>query len=728
MSLKQTKRVWHNNVFLLGVIFTSLTLGLILIWFSTLSLPEFSTLYERRVAQSTKIYDRTGKTLLYSVYKNKQRTVVPTEAIGVPVRNATIAIEDSDFYEHRGVTIKSIIRAFFANLRSGERTQGGSTITQQVIKNSLLSTEKTYTRKIKEAILAIKLERVMSKEDILTLYLNENPYGGSIYGIEEASLSYFGKPAADLTLAESAYLAALPQAPSRYSPYGDNIDLLEERKNLVLNRMAELNFINEAERDAAKKETVLFLPPKNQGLAPHFVAYVRAILEGTYGADAIETEGLKVITTLDADLQVKAEKVVYEYATRNGENFNAKNAALVALDPRTGEILTMVGSRDFFDLENEGNFNVVTAKRQPGSAFKPFVYATLFKKGYTPETVFFDVPTQFSTSCGPYEKGDNCYNPGNFDDKFRGPMTIREALAQSINIPAVKALYLAGINDSIETARDMGITTLTNTARYGLTLVLGGGEVTLLELTNAYGVFAQDGNLTPYESIVRIEDKDGKIIYESQPDTRSVLDPNIARQINSILTDNQARIPTFGTNSPLMFPGREVAAKTGTTDGYRDFWIVGYTPNLVVGAWAGNNDQNDQVAQKIAGLVVAPLWRAFMDQALPKFPNEDFSKPEIGDRSVLKPVMRGIWLGGETIATDRRNGQPATNETPPEEKEEKLVQGVHSILYWVDKQNPLGDKPSNPDNDPQFKLWEPPIRDWANSRGLIDGLVSNVTN
>jgi membrane peptidoglycan carboxypeptidase len=245
---------------------------------------------------------------------------------------------------------------------------------------------------------------------------------------------------------------------------------------------------------------------------------------------------------------------------------------------------------------------------------------------------------------------------------------------------------------------------------------------------NAYGAFAQDGNLTPYESILRIEDKDGKVIYESEPKTRNVLDPNVVRQINSILTDNIARIPTFGTNSPLMFPGREVAAKTGTTDGYRDFWTIGYTPNLVVGAWAGNNDQGDKVAQKIAGLVVAPLWRAFMDQALPKFPNEDFPKPEIGDRSTLKPVMRGIWLGGETIVTDRRTGQPATDTTPPEEKEEKLIQGVHDILYWVNKENPLGDKPSNPDNDPQFKLWEPPVRDWAAAHGLVDGVISGVPN
>lgn len=712
------KSLWRGNTALLVSSLLAISLALFLLWISSLSLPDFSTLYERRVAQSTKIYDRTGKVLLYNVYKNKQRTVISSADISPFIKNATIAIEDSEFYQHHGVRPTSIIRALFADIKSGDKSQGGSTITQQVIKNALLSNEKTLTRKIKEAILALKLERVMSKDDILTLYLNESPYGGSIYGIEEAALSFFGKHAKDIDLAEAAYLAALPQAPTFYSPYGKNKDALEKRKNLVLSRMVELGFIKKEEATSAEKEKVTFLPPSERGIrAPHFVQYIREQLEDEYGTDAVETEGYKVITTIDATMQEKAEATVKEYGDINEKNFNAKNAGLVAMDPKTGDILAMVGSRDYFDLEHEGNFNITLAKRQPGSAFKPFVYATLFKKGYTDSTVLFDVPTQFSTTCDAYGKGSNCYMPQNYDDKFRGPMTIREALAQSINIPAVKALYLAGINDSIETARDMGITTLTDPKRYGLTLVLGGGEVTLLEMTNAYGVFAQDGVFHPHRGILEIQNAKGETIYQAENSERQALDTNIARTITSILSDNVARIPTFGTNSPLMFSGREVAAKTGTTDDYHDVWVIGYTPNVVVGAWAGNND-NTPIAKKIAGLVIVPMWRNYMDKILPELPNESFNRPEIGDTSTLKPVFRGIWQGGVSQIIDKTTGLPATETTLPENKEEKITPEIHSILYWVNKNDPLGPAPSNPSNDPQYNLWETPIQVWAKSNGF----------
>lgn len=708
---------WRGNTALLISALIAISLAVFLLWVSSLSLPDFNTIYERRVAQSTKIYDRTGKILLYNVYKNKQRTAVSGADISPFIKNATIAIEDSEFYQHHGIRPTSIIRAFLANIKAGDEVQGGSTITQQVIKNALLSNEKTLTRKIKEAILALKIERVMTKDEILTIYLNESPYGGSLYGIEEASLSYFGKEAKDVTLAQAAYLAALPQAPSRYSPYGNNKEDLEKRKDVVLDRMAELNFITKEEAVSAKKEKVVFLPQSERGIrAPHFVMYIRGQLEEKYGADAIETQGFKVITTIDATMQEKAEKVVSDYGKTNERDFNAKNAGLVAIDPKTGDILAMVGSRNYFDFENEGNFNITLAKRQPGSAFKPFVYATLFKKGYTDSTVLFDVPTQFSTTCDAYGNGTGCYMPQNFDDNFRGPMTIREALAQSINIPAVKSLYLAGIDNSIETARDMGITTLTNSSRYGLTLVLGGGEVELLEMTNAYGVFAQDGTYNPHRGILSIEDSKGKSVYKSELSPRQALDTNIARTITSILSDNNARIPTYGANSPLLFTDREVAAKTGTTDNYRDVWVIGYAPNIVVGAWAGNND-NTPIAKKIAGLVIVPLWRAYMNAVLPELPNESFNRPEIGDTSSLKPVFRGSWQGGVSQTIDKTTGLPATELTLPENKEERLVSEVHSILYWVNKNDPLGPAPSNPDNDSQFNLWETPVRAWALSHG-----------
>ena len=387
-----------------------------------------------------------------------------------------------------------------------------------MVKKGLLTKEKTIARKLKEWVLALKLEQVASKEKILELYLNEIPYGGSVYGIEEASRVYFGKKASGLTLAESAYLAALPQAPTYYSPYGNNKEKLSERKNLVLKRMNEEHFITEEEYQSALSEDVVFAPYKEENIkAPHFVFYVIENLEKKLGKETVESGGLKVITTLDYELQKKAEEIVRTYSKENITRFNAKNAGLVALDPKTGQILVMVGSRDYFDLEHEGNFNVtISPNRQPGSAFKPFVYETAFEKGFTPETVVFDLETQFDINCDTEGKPREgvpedyaCYTPKNYDGVFRGPITLREALAQSINIPSIKTLYLAGLKDSLRTAQKMGITSLVDINRYGLTLVLGGGEVSLLEMTGAYGVFANEGKKNPTVSIIEVSDKNG---------------------------------------------------------------------------------------------------------------------------------------------------------------------------------------------------------------------------
>ncbi len=697
-------------------------LGIITFWISTFKMPDLKSFEERTISQSTKIYDRTGEILLFDVNQDIKRKVIPFEDISENARNAVIAIEDASFYSHGGIKLTAILRAIFNNLTGG--SGGGSTITQQVIKNSLLTSEKAISRKMKEWVLAIRLEKVMSKNDILSVYLNENPYGGSIYGIEEASNTFFNKNASDLTLAEAAYLAAIPNAPTYYSPYGNNKDKLDERKNLVLEKMLEKNLIDEKEYTEAKAEKVVFLARQGNSLkAPHFVDYIRQYLENKYGEKIVREDGLKVITTLDYSLQTIAEEVLKKYALENEKNFNAENAALVAIDPATGQILTMVGSRDYFDKEIDGNFNVALAHRQPGSTFKPFVYATAFSKGYTPETVVFDLPTEFQTTCSPqgYPLGNNsaddCYMPENYDSKYLGPITLRNALAQSRNIPSIKTLYLAGIKDSLDTARNMGITSLGDKNQYGLTLVLGGGEVSPLELTSAYGVFANAGIKNHYSSILRIENANGEILEETSLRPERVITEEISNKISDILSDNVARIPAYGTNSPLYFSGRDVAVKTGTTNDFRDVWIVGYTPNLVVGAWAGNND-NSSIEKKVAGLVIAPMWRAFMDEALPSFPKQYFTEPEPALTEV-KPVFRGIWQGYDFFTIDKISKKLATDMTPEETKEEIFIPNVHSILYWVDKNNPWGAVPENPANDPQFLLWEYPVQKWLQTQNLL---------
>ena len=710
---------------ILAILFFSLS-GIFIVWMANLKIPDFTAFDKRKVSQSTKIYDKTGKILLYDIHQNIKRKIVPYDEISKDIKNATVAIEDSDFYNHYGVKPLAFLRAVFVNLSSGEFSQGGSTITQQVVKNSILTTDKTITRKIKEWILAIKLERVMTKEQILSIYLNESPYGGTVYGVEEASQRFFGKKASEVTLAEAAYLAALPQAPSLYSPYGANKDKLDERKNLVLSRMVELNFITQKQADIAKKEKVVFIQSdSNTGIkAPHFVEYVRSYLENKYGKEEVETGGLKVTTTLDWDLQKQAEETVDKFGKENEEKFNAKNAGMIGIDPKTGQILVMVGSRDYFDTKNDGNFNVTLGHRQPGSSFKPFVYATAFKKGYTPDTVLFDLETEFQTTCTPEGEPiapeinpEDCYMPKNYDDKFRGPINLRNALAQSINIPAIKLLYLAGINDSIQTARDMGITGLADANRYGLTLVLGGGEVTLLDMASAYSVFANDGIRNPNTPILKIEDSTGKVLEEFSSKETRVLDADVARNISDILSDWNAKEPAYGASSPLKFDNRQVASKTGTTNDTRDAWVIGYTPNFTLGVWVGNND-NTPMVKKVAGMITAPMWRNFFDKVLTILPDERFQKPVNTDYNNLKPILRGDWKGGVEYIVDKVSGKLATEYTPEEMKEKRTITDVHSILYWVNKKDPLGPKPENPQYDPQFNLWETAVRNWAQIQGI----------
>jgi len=702
-------------------------------WVATLKIPDAGSLNDLKIAQSTKIYDRTGKIILWDIHNDIQRTVVPLADISRHIKNAAIAIEDSSFYQHRGIDFSGILRATMVNLKSGQLSQGGSTISQQLVKNTLLTTDKTFARKIKEIILTLKIEKKLSKDKILELYLNAVPYGGSNYGIESASRNFFGKNASNISLAEASYLASLIKAPTYYSPYGNHQEELAKRKDFVLSKMAALGFITPEEAESAKKEKVVFINKgQNSIKAAHFSVYIRSYLEEKYGKDVVEQGGLKVITTINYPLQQKAEELAAKYAKENKEKFNASNNSIVAIDPKTGQILVMVGSKDYFNQEDQGNFNVALAHRQPGSSIKPFVYAAAFKKGYSPNTIVFDVQTEFNPSCldkyatsslpaeeagSSSSKKDECYMPENYDHNYRGPVTLREALAQSLNVPSVKTLYLAGIRDSLDTMKDMGIASLTDPDRYGLTLVLGGGEVSLLEMTSAYSVFANNGIRNPSVGILKIEDKSGNVLEEYRDESKQVLDKNIALLISDVLSDNKARTPAFGAISPLYFPDRPVAAKTGTTNDYKDAWVLGYTPNIAVGAWFGNND-NTPMEKMVAGFIVAPMWNEFLTEVFKDLPKEYFEKPK--NLKGNKPFLNGQWLGGQIYLVDKISGKLATEFTPPELVQEKVLTQIHSILYWLDKNNPSGSRPASPENDSQFRMWEIPVRRWAESANIKD--------
>lgn len=715
-KMLENRRLVRNAVLFASAVYFILA-GFTVIWLASLKIPDFNSFEERKVINSTKIYDRTGQILLYDINRDLKRTSIPFADMGVNIKNATVAVEDSEFYNHSGIRFLSIFRATVLAKITGKKITGGSTITQQLVKNTLLTPQRSLGRKIKEWMLAIKIDRVMPKEKILELYLNEVPYGGTVYGVQEASRTYFNKKPADLSIAEAAYLASIPQSPTTLSPYGKNRDRLEDRKNYVLSRMHELKFISDEEYNMAKGEAVSFMPQQIARIkAPHFVFFIKEYLEEKYGSETVNKGGLKVITTLDSFLQEKAEQAVKEGALKNERDWNGENAGLVAIDPRTGQILSMVGSRDYFDKEIDGNYNIAVAERQPGSSFKPFIYATAFNKGFTPKTVLFDLPTEFQSTCSaegkalPGHNQDDCYMPENYDGKFRGPLSLRSALAESINVPAVKLFYLAGLPDSLKTAEDMGINTLTDIGRYGLTLVIGGGEVTLLDMTSAYGVFANNGVRNPYMGILKIEDLKGRILEENALNEKEVLPKNTALIISDILSDDAARVPTFGANSSLVIPGRQVAVKTGTTNNNRDAWTIGYTPSIVVGVWAGNNDNRPM--KKGGAAVAGPIWNQFMREALQVMPEETFEGPDTSPDLAKKPVLRGFWQGNETFLIDRISGGLAGPGTPEETKDERAVTNVHTILYWVDKKDILGPPAAAPVSDPQFLRWEIPVRSW----------------
>lgn len=613
-----------KNIFLviLDVVVMIATLTLIAGYYVYANTPLPQGNPDSQMAQTTFIYDRTGQHVLYKVYGDQNREILTRNQIPNDARIATIAAEDGNFYSHGGIDVKAIFRAALADWKSGSYQEGGSTITQQLVRSLYLSPEKTLRRKTLEAILSIKMEQEYSKNQILDMYLNDIPYGHSAYGIEAAAETYFGVHADQLTLDEAAFLATLPNAPTYYSPYGSHTKELVARQQEILDRIAQLKLASPEAVAAAKKQNTLakVIPPQDPLQAPHFVFYVIQQLEKMYGKNKVETGGLKVYTSLDYNLQNIAQNAVTQGVAYNSKAYNATNAALVAIGPQTGQILAMVGGPNFWNTAADGQVNAALALRSPGSSFKPFVYSQAFLEGYQPDTRLLDARTDF----GPDGSGRD-YIPQNYDDRYHGVVTMRQALAMSLNIPAVKTLYLAGINNTINLAKKMGITTLEpQKIHYGLALAIGGGDVTLLDETAGYSVLANDGQRNPATPFLKIEDSTGKVIYQPEPQNIPVLDPQVARKISSILSDNTARTPMFGPDSKLVVPGYDVAAKTGTSQDFRDGWTVGYAPDLAAGVWTGNNNNAPFRWGADGVFVAAPIWNNFMSQALKYFPQETF--------------------------------------------------------------------------------------------------------
>ncbi len=717
ITKKKKRFLSLSLVVVLGFLLSVLAVGAVFVVVTLRELPAPDQFGNREVSQSTKLYDRTGQTLIYEIHGAEKRTIVLFDDIPETLKNAVLAAEDSNFYNEPAFDWRGILRAFLVNLKSGSTSQGGSTISQQLVKNTLLTPERTLTRKIKELILAIELESKYSKKDIFGFYLNQIPFGSNAYGVEAASQIYFKKPVKSLSLRESTILASMLKAPTYYSPWGSHTKELYERSDYVLDRMIALGFINKGVGDSAKKEKIDFAPTSIGSIsAPHFSLAVKEYLVNKYGELAATSGGLKVITTLDTELQTAAEKAVEEGVKRNTDLYNGRNAAMIAEDPKTGQILAMVGSKDYFgdpepagctptvDCLFEGNFNVATqGLRQPGSSLKPFVYLTAFQKGYSPKTLLFDAETEFDTRNDP----ETSYKPGNFDGLFRGPVRMEQALAQSLNVPAVKTLYLVGLDPVLKNLSSFGISTLKEKWRYGLSLTLGGGEIKLIDLVKAYSVLSQNGTVHEQQLVLKVEDSKGAVLEDFTDKADSVIDSQYPKLINQILSDSDLRAPMLHASLPLtIFPGHDVAIKTGTTQDYRDAWAFGYTPNLVVGVWAGNNN-NKPLSNKGGSVLAAiPIWSAFMTEALPKFPVELFEKPEPYSLPT-KPM-----LNSDAVYSPVINGVPSPQS--------------HSILYYVDKSNPLGGMPDDPASDSQFSNWETGVNNWLKENP--NGLGSYTTN
>lgn len=625
---KKLFKIWQTKKTALILIIIGLLLiflGIIIDFFRHLPSPDH--LIERRPFLTTKIYDR-NKTLLYKIFRQENRTLVLLEKIPPHLIEATLAIEDKEFFLHRGISWRGILRALKHNLLYPQEPQiGGSTITQQLVKNTLLSPEKTLERKLKEAVLALLVEIKFSKDQILQMYFNEVPYGGTTYGAEEASQKYFGKHVWEINPAEAALLAGLARAPTKYSPFGPDPEMAKKRQEQVIREMVESGFITPSQAAEIIALPLRFLPQKDSIKAPHFVFYIKDLLAQHYGEQMTEQGGLEVITSLDWEIQELAEKTVKKELEKLA-HLRIKNGAVLVTSPQTGEILAMVGSKDYFDFENDGNVNVVLRPRQPGSAIKPVNYATALNLGYTPATILADTPITF------HIPGQLPYSPKNYDHQFHGHLPLRTALASSLNVPAVKVLSSCGVRQMIETGQKLGITTWEDSSRFGLSLTLGGGEVKMIDLAQAYSVLANLGKKIDLNPILEIKNHQGKILYQnpclesnSCPGSQA-LNQGIAFILTDVLTDNQARTLAFGSNSLLQIPGKKVAVKTGTTNNMRDNWCLGYTPSFLTAVWVGNNDNSPMsyVASGITG--ATPIWRQIMENLLKNKENEDWQMPE----------------------------------------------------------------------------------------------------
>lgn len=679
-----------------GLIAAVIAIPLLFFWYGR-DLPTPGTLVVSKFKDATRIYDRNGE-LLYSVYQDENRTYVTLADIPKTLRDATIAIEDEDFYKNNGFSVTGYLRAI-RNILFLKGLSGGSTITQQLVKNVLLTSERSIPRKIKELILAIQVDRKYSKDQIFEMYLNNIPYGGTAIGVEAAAQTYFGKRAKELDLAESAFLAGLPQSPSVYSPFSGNKYYIG-RTDAVLKQMVANNYITKDQKEESLKKIKDYTFSQQGGniKSAHFVMYVREVLARQFGDEVVQNGGLQVTTTLDYSLQKKAEEIVKEEVEKL-KQYKVSNGAALIVNPKTGEILAMVGSKDYFDQEGDGNFNAVFGKRQPGSSLKPVIYARAFEKGYTPATLLMDVKTEFPVD----DPKEPIYTPLNYNGKFVGPIQLRFALGNSINIPAVKLLSLVGIQDAMQKGYDMGVSnwepTEENLRNVGLSLVLGGREVTLFDEVSAYGVFANSGIKQDLISILKVTDSKGGKLYEYKKKNGSrVLSEEVSFLISHILLDENARSEVFGRGSKLNIPGKTVSVKTGTTDQKRDNWTVGYTKSFVVGVWVGNNDNtpmNPKIASGVTG--ATPIWNRLMKLILQDKPDEPLEKPE-----KVTAMQVDAFTGGLPV-----EGQPTRAEYFIKGTEPVAKSSIYKGEYYVFREN-------DPVSKDGINRWQQGIDAWIN--------------
>ncbi len=720
---ERRRRLWRKigrgSLIALGVLL--LAIAIAFAWFSK-DLPGPSTIANRQLPASTRIFDRSG-TLLYEAFGDQKRTILKPAEVPELAKQAAVAAEDKNFYKHHGISFTGIARAILVRLHllPNREAGGGSTITQQYVKNAIpeVGNAHSLTRKIKEAILTIELEQVYSKDEILADYLNVIPYGNTAAGIESATETYFSKSATKegLSVDEAAFLAAIPQRPTYYNPWGAHTTELVDRRNYILGQMKTLGYINQQQYDSAKAtDTLAKLGKRRENIqAPHFVFYIKELLAQKYGDTAVESGGLQVTTSLDLNIQKMAEDTIAERFPAVAKNTKASNAAMVVMDPTNGQVLAMVGSVDFFDVSKQGNVNVATSLRQPGSSFKPIVYSAAFKDKWNPGSTVFDLTTDFGGG----------YKPSNYDGKTHGPVSIRTALSNSLNIPAVKMISLVGVDNAIKQAKSMGITSLNRGADfYGPPLVLGSGEVRLLDLVSAYTTFANQGRHMPESPILKVTDQTGKVLDETKDEKGDqVLDPAIAFQISDILADNVARSTEFGIRSLLNIGGHTVAAKTGTTSDYKDAWTLGFTPSVAVGVWVGNNNGTPMVRGSAGAMAAAPLWNGMLTRYLSDKPDQAFTRPDSVQKVTIEKFSGKLptdqtpnddkitdWLAPWQLPKDkadavvrvkvcRDSGLLATDNTPPDQVEDRLYANIHSEM------------PNNPN-------WEDPVQAWLQQNGF----------